>query len=71
MQPAAVSLHKLIVREVAYDERGLLLMSMSSQQMYKLKLTSIHDCKTIAQVLNVAIPNCPDDGMLVTIATMT
>ncbi|CAK8677316.1 unnamed protein product [Clavelina lepadiformis] len=60
-QPAAVSLHKLIVREVAYDERGLLLMSMSSQQMYKLKLTSINDCKTIAQVLNVAIPNCPDD----------
>ena len=62
LQPAAVPLPALIVREVANDEKGLYLMSMSTQQMFELKVPSADICKTLMHAIRQAVGNAPDEG---------
>jgi len=61
-QPAAVPLQKMIVREVANDEKALYLMNMRTQQMYTLKLNTPDECKTLTNKIRLAIGKCPDEG---------
>ncbi|XP_078484363.1 uncharacterized protein LOC100175494 isoform X2 [Ciona intestinalis] len=60
-QPAAVPLMRLIVREVANDEKGLYLISTANSQMYELKVDKADDCKTIMQVVRSAVGNCTEE----------
>lgn len=62
VQPAAIPLQKMIVREVANDEKALYLMSMRSQQMYTLMADTADHCKTLTNTIRLAIGKCPDEG---------
>ena len=54
----------MIVREMAGDERGVFLISMSNQKMFSLILPSPGECAAMTKILRLAIGKCPDEGNL-------
>lgn len=64
-QPAAVPLHKLIVREKAGEDSVLFLLSASSDkpEMYELVFQTASHSKNWMQWIRAAVEACPEEGM--------
>ncbi|KAK7163370.1 hypothetical protein R3I93_007430 [Phoxinus phoxinus] len=62
-KPAVISLLKLIVREVAHDEKAIFLISASSDtpEMYKFHTSSEEERKTWRDKIWKAVECCPED----------
>eukprot|EP00062_Callorhinchus_milii_P019520 gi/632974167/ref/XP_007903523.1/ PREDICTED: rho guanine nucleotide exchange factor 28 [Callorhinchus milii] len=62
-KPAVISLQKLIVREVANEERGMFLISASSAgpEMYEIHTNSKEDRNTWMRLIRLAVESCPEE----------
>ncbi|XP_016316502.1 rho guanine nucleotide exchange factor 18-like [Sinocyclocheilus anshuiensis] len=62
-KPAVISLLKLIVREVAHDEKALFLISASSDNpgMYEFQTSSGEERKTWREQIWMAVECCPEE----------
>uniref|UniRef100_A0A673KBD1 Rho guanine nucleotide exchange factor 18-like n=1 Tax=Sinocyclocheilus rhinocerous TaxID=307959 RepID=A0A673KBD1_9TELE len=62
-KPAVISLLKLIVREVAHDEKALFLISASSDNpgMYEFQTSSGEERKTWREQIWTAVERCPEE----------
>ncbi|XP_077088637.1 rho guanine nucleotide exchange factor 18a isoform X2 [Siphateles boraxobius] len=62
-KPAVISLLKLIVREVAHDEKAMFLISASSDtpEMYEFHTSSGEERNTWRDKIWKAVENCPED----------
>uniref|UniRef100_H3AFI9 Rho/Rac guanine nucleotide exchange factor 18 n=1 Tax=Latimeria chalumnae TaxID=7897 RepID=H3AFI9_LATCH len=61
-KPAVISLQKLIVREVANEEKAMFLISASLEgpEMYEIHTNSKEDCNIWAGLIRRAVESCPD-----------
>ncbi|XP_069042256.1 rho guanine nucleotide exchange factor 18 isoform X1 [Lepisosteus oculatus] len=61
-KPAVISLQKLIVREVAHEEKGMFLICASSNEpeMYEIHTSSKEERNSWMAVIRQAVENCPD-----------
>ncbi|XP_062410013.1 rho guanine nucleotide exchange factor 28 isoform X2 [Sardina pilchardus] len=62
-KPPVISLQKLIVREVANEERGMFLISASSAgpEMYEVHTASRDDRNTWMRLIREAVESCPEE----------
>uniref|UniRef100_A0AAV2IUX5 Rho guanine nucleotide exchange factor 28 n=1 Tax=Knipowitschia caucasica TaxID=637954 RepID=A0AAV2IUX5_KNICA len=62
-KPAVIALQKLIVREVANEERGMFLISASSAgpEMYEVHTSSKDERNTWMRLIREAVENCPEE----------
>ncbi|XP_056603224.1 rho guanine nucleotide exchange factor 28 isoform X2 [Triplophysa dalaica] len=62
-KPPVISLQKLIVREVANEERGMFLISASSAgpEMYEVHAASKDERNTWMRHIREAVENCPEE----------
>ncbi|XP_057209021.1 rho guanine nucleotide exchange factor 28 isoform X3 [Triplophysa rosa] len=62
-KPPVISLQKLIVREVANEERGMFLISASSAgpEMYEVHGASKDERNTWMRLIREAVENCPEE----------
>ncbi|XP_078531388.1 rho guanine nucleotide exchange factor 28 [Lissotriton helveticus] len=62
-KPAVISLQKLIVREVANEERGMFLISASSAgpEMYEIHTNSKDERNTWMRYIQEAVQSCPEE----------
>ncbi|XP_031432991.1 rho guanine nucleotide exchange factor 28 isoform X2 [Clupea harengus] len=62
-KPPVISLQKLIVREVANEERGMFLISASSAgpEMYEVHTVSKEDRNTWMRLIREAVESCPEE----------
>ncbi|XP_030049144.1 LOW QUALITY PROTEIN: rho guanine nucleotide exchange factor 28 [Microcaecilia unicolor] len=62
-KPPVISLQKLIVREVANDERGMFLISASSAgpEMYEIHTTSKEERNNWMRQIQEAVQSCPEE----------
>ncbi|MBN3308834.1 ARHGI factor, partial [Amia calva] len=61
-KPPVISLQKLIVREVAHEDKGMFLICASSKEpeMYEIHTSSKEERNTWMTVIRQAVENCPD-----------
>ncbi|XP_041085018.1 rho guanine nucleotide exchange factor 18-like [Polyodon spathula] len=61
-KPSVISLQKLIVREVAHEEKAMFLICASSAEpeMYEIHTTSKEECNTWMNLIRQAAESCPD-----------
>ncbi|XP_060692070.1 rho guanine nucleotide exchange factor 28 isoform X1 [Hemiscyllium ocellatum] len=62
-KPAVILLQKLIVREVANEERGMFLISASSAgpEMYEMHTNSKEDRNNWMRLIRMAVESCPEE----------
>ncbi|XP_059830539.1 rho guanine nucleotide exchange factor 28 isoform X2 [Hypanus sabinus] len=62
-KPAVILLQKLIVREVANEERGMFLISASSAgpEMYEIHTNSKEDRNNWMRLIRMAVESCPEE----------
>ncbi|XP_046900393.1 rho guanine nucleotide exchange factor 28 isoform X2 [Hypomesus transpacificus] len=62
-KPPVISLQKLIVREVANEERGLFLISASTAgpEMYEVHTSSKEERNTWMRLIREAVESCPEE----------
>ncbi|XP_050950408.1 LOW QUALITY PROTEIN: rho guanine nucleotide exchange factor 18a [Labeo rohita] len=62
-KPAVISLQKLIIRDVAHDEKALFLISASSEtpEMYEFHTSSGEERKTWRDQIWKAVEHCPEE----------
>ncbi|XP_078252739.1 rho guanine nucleotide exchange factor 28 [Rhinoraja longicauda] len=62
-KPAVILLQKLIVREVANEERGMFLISASSAgpEMYEIHTSSKEERNTWMRLIRMAVESCPEE----------
>ncbi|KAM9735884.1 rho guanine nucleotide exchange factor 28 isoform 2-T2 [Menidia menidia] len=62
-KPPVIALQKLIVREVANEERGMFLISASSAgpEMYEVHTSSKEERNTWMRLIREAVESCPED----------
>ncbi|KAJ8380376.1 hypothetical protein SKAU_G00011540 [Synaphobranchus kaupii] len=62
-KPPVISLQKLIVREVANEERGMFLISASvaGPEMYEVHMTSKEDRNNWMRLIREAVESCPEE----------
>nr|DBA28591.1 TPA: hypothetical protein GDO54_008920 [Pyxicephalus adspersus] len=63
-KPPVISLQKLIVREVANEEKAMFLISASltGPEMYEIHTASKEERNTWMTLIRGAVESCPDDG---------
>ncbi|XP_065122863.1 rho guanine nucleotide exchange factor 28 isoform X2 [Paramisgurnus dabryanus] len=63
LKPPVIPLQKLIVREVANEERGMFLISASSPgpEMYEVHAASKEERNTWMRLIREAVENCPEE----------
>ncbi|XP_059729673.1 rho guanine nucleotide exchange factor 28 isoform X9 [Haemorhous mexicanus] len=63
-KPSVISLQKLIVREVANEERGMFLISASSvgPEMYEVHTSSKEERNNWMRHIQEAVESCPEEG---------
>ncbi|XP_035279719.1 rho guanine nucleotide exchange factor 18-like [Anguilla anguilla] len=61
-KPSVISLQKLIVREVAHEEKAMFLICASSAEpeMYEIHTSSKEDCHAWMALIRQAVESCPD-----------
>ncbi|XP_036410058.1 rho guanine nucleotide exchange factor 18-like isoform X3 [Megalops cyprinoides] len=61
-KPSVISLQKLIVREVAHEEKAMFLICASSAdpEMYEIHTSSKEECGTWMALIRQAVESCPD-----------
>ncbi|KAJ7988318.1 hypothetical protein DPEC_G00322330 [Dallia pectoralis] len=62
-KPPVISLQKLIVREVANEERGMFLISASAAgpEMYEVHISSKDERNTWMRLIREAVESCPEE----------